>query len=355
MKMDKIFTGLKIATTLLENNGKFNADVIFTAAFDHRLSSETSHKEKWEYVLALNHDDFPALAKYETVSFLSGNNNLKGYLYKADRPKGLILYVHGIGSNAFDWYAIGQNEWVLRGYCVFAIELTASGSSQGYGIPSLSQSALDVAAAVSYVQSRHDLKHLPLFLFGHSWGGYGVVAANHFAKGVKAVASLSGFACPVDEMIGLPEAKLAGIKLGDTKPLEEALIKRAGEYANLSAVEAIRSSKVPFFIAHGGEDHTVPYVQASILNKAKGLPNVTPMFFKNRDHVNIFLDAYSCQKRDEAMELTRKMQERYGNNFASFDEATKAEILQQFDRVGCSNVNKTLFDAIDAFYMAHRR
>lgn len=345
---------MKIATSIMDNDGKVNQDAAMSAFFDRRMSDENTYRYSWNSLILCSHDDFPRLRNYRTFRFYSGKNALNGYYYECADPKGLILYVHGIGGNAFDWYSIGQNEWLRRGYNVFAIELTASGYSQGLGIPGLHQSALDVAAAVNFIKSNRELSGFPLFLFGHSWGGYGVSASLHFVSNVNAVAELSGFSTPLEEMIALPEAKLQGLSLGDSKPIEDALSARGGQYCNLSAVEAIKTSSVPVFAAHGGMDSTVPYKESSILNQVSNMANVTPMYLSDNDHVNIFLSKLACAYRAKAMDETSKWQQQYGRNLLKVDPSVRNQLASRIDRNACSEVNSLLFDAIDEFYQANR-
>ncbi len=355
MNFKKIFTGLKIATSIVENDGNIDQNTVMTAVFDRRMSEPDSYENSWNSLVLCSKKDFPALNHPKQIHFYSGKNELSGFLYRPPLSRGLILYVHGIGGCTTDWYAIGQNEWLKRGYAVLAIDLTASGYSKGYGIPSLSQSAFDVAEAVRFVKKNLELKNMPLFLFGHSWGGYGVSAAmNFFSKNeVNAVAELSGFASPIQEMLALPEAKLNGISLGDPKPLEDALYARAGENGNLSAIAGIQNSSVPFICVHGDADATVLYQGASILNEAKYFPNVTPLLLKGRDHVNVFLSHEACLKRDAALKAIAEMKKQYGNNFCALNEEQKAIATHLIDRFACSITNQSMFDTIDQFFQSH--
>lgn len=356
MDFKKLFTGLKIAQTIVENDGKPNENTIFSAVFDRRMSTSTSFFDTYPSLIMCSHRDFPALRQYETLSFQGYKNELKGYLYhpQGNCSKGLILYVHGIGGSAFDWYAIGINEWVKRGYTVFAIELSASGSSGGYGIDGLHQSALDVASAVKFVQMHRVLGRFPLFLFGHSWGGYGVSASLALLqKKPCAVAELSGFATPLLEMLGLPEAKLSGMNLGNTEELERALYNRGGQFANLSAVDAIRDSHVGVFCAHGDKDETVPYKQASILYRAYNLSNVASCLCHGKDHVNIFFNEEACQHRARDLAIIQSYMKEYGKSLSKLPPEIRREIESKVDRFKNSQIDESLFEDIDRFFVRH--
>ena len=56
------------------------------------------------------------------------------------------------------------------GYSVLTYDATGTGASGGSGTRGLAQSALDLDAALT----RAEQEDLPILLFGHSWGGYGL-------------------------------------------------------------------------------------------------------------------------------------------------------------------------------------
>lgn len=172
---------------------------------------------------------------------------LRGYLYRNGLSKGLVLYVHGIKGQADDYYAIGEDYFVRKGYDVFAIDLTASGRSEGMGIDGLHQSALDVKAAYEYIRSRGDFEHCPIYFFGHSWGAYGVAASLNFPN-VRpcAIAAMSGFNTPLEEMLALPSSAL-GIPLDIGKEdLKAALKAREGNTTTSPRARASpRASSLP--------------------------------------------------------------------------------------------------------------
>lgn len=354
MDFAKFFTGLKVATSVVENEGKLDQNVIMSAFFDRRMSTDKSFFDSINSLVMNSSLDYPDLKDYRVHEFTSGKNTLKGYLFHPEGiSKGLILFVHGLGGSAFDWYAIPLQELLRRGFSIFAIELTASGSSGGFGIDGLHQSALDVSNAVNYIKSNSLLKDMPLFLFGHSWGGYGVSACLNFQHDIRAVVEISGFASPIDEMASLPEAKMGGANLVDRSMLLEALSKRAGEYADLSAVEAISSSDTPVFAIHGSQDQTVPYESASILYKAKSFSNVTPLLIAGKDHVSIFLSSKAIIERKRAYDYLSPYQKEFGKNLSKWPKETVEACRSAIHRNSCSELDATLFDKIEDFYLSH--
>ncbi len=59
---------------------------------------------------------------------------------------------------------------------MFSFDCTGSHESRGKGTTGLPQLALDLNAALSYMESDSALDGVPIMLYGHSWGGYAVAA-----------------------------------------------------------------------------------------------------------------------------------------------------------------------------------
>lgn len=59
------------------------------------------------------------------VSFKSGDNNLRGYLYGQGQDQGLVVVAHGLGGGA-DSYLPQITYFVDQGWRVFAYDATGS-------------------------------------------------------------------------------------------------------------------------------------------------------------------------------------------------------------------------------------
>ena len=93
------------------------------------------------------------------VSFASGKNRLQGYIYGENNTKGLLVFAHGINSGHESY--MQEIVWMLKhGWRVFAYDATGSCTSEGWGTTGLIQSALDLHAALSYVESDETLNLL---------------------------------------------------------------------------------------------------------------------------------------------------------------------------------------------------
>jgi len=349
-----LFTGANVGEAFQNAEGRIlDPSIALAAAFSRRFSDEDSFEKTLDSKIFLSRKDFPSLKEREVVRFPSGKNMLCGYLYRVDLAKGLLIYVHGIKGQADDYYAIGEDYFVRMGYDVFAIDLTASGRSQGMGIDGLHQSALDVKAAYEYILSRGDFDAMPKYLFGHSWGAYGVGASLNFpAVRPNAIAVLSGFDTPLKEMLGLPASKIGFEVDFGKEELEAALKARCGEYYDLSASKGIRNSKVPAIVLHGDNDTTVP-MKASIFG-ALNEDEATKVLIPSRGHADVFLCDESVAYANDVRGMGKVMTDVYGKDVTQIPKGMMDSFLSSFDRRMTSLINVKVFEKIVGFFDAHR-
>ena len=193
-----IFLLIIIAFSALSMAGSV---VIFGVLF-HRVDSLDRYVEI-TYALAKSN------CKREQISFDSGGNRLSGYLYSANDPKGLVIIAPGMNSNS-DSHLAEIMFFADNGYRVLAYDATGVCQSEGDSTVGLQQSKRDLLAAIDYAKNDPQTKALPVYLYGHSLGGYAVAAALDEAD-VRAAVCLSGFNSPVQTMHG--KAKEYGLSL----------------------------------------------------------------------------------------------------------------------------------------------
>ena len=349
--LENLFMGLSAYNEYQKSETLLSPSVALAAIFTRRFSSPEDFAASKYSLIFYCQKDFLELQRREVASYSKGH---RGYLYTNPSPKGIILYVHGIMGCSDDQYAIPQSYFVKKGYDVLAIDLSVSGQSSGVGIDGLHQGALDVVNAVKYLQNRPDLRKLPLFLFGHSWGAYSATAALPFVKGVVAVAALSGFKDPLSEMMALPKSK-TGVDLDFTKAeLEQAMLERSGLSYNLSAIEGINSSpSTKVYVLHGESDDIVPTVDASIYGSLhecdKG--NVLGREIPKKKHGDIFysLPAIAAQRR--ALQRIGEKEGEY-RGYANIPPAVLNELRRSISKRECSELDLPLFDGIDLFFQS---
>ena len=249
--------------------------------------------------------DKPELTIYETyedlakdfarteVKFMSENDELTGYLYGSTKnPKGLVVISHGIGGGA-DSYIQEATYFAKRGFRVLSFSNTGSHESEGKGTMGLSQSVIDLDAALDYVESQEDLAKLPVFLYGHSWGGYAVTAVLNYDHEIAAVASVAGYNTPMEMIMEWAKPNLGVLRYPEYPYVWIYQKLLFGGASNLSAAEGINSVETPVLVIHGTEDETIAYDGASIMAHREEITNPNAEFLTcdtpgQNGHVSLF-------------------------------------------------------------------
>ena len=189
---------------------------------------------------------------------------LRGHVYGADNARGLIVFRHGIFSKHSDYLPL-ITALVDKGWRVFAYDAIGCGESDGDSTLGMSQSPIDVAAAVEFARENGMADEMPLVLWGHSWGGYGVAAALSRVTGVDACVTMSGYDTPMKILDYSSTSSFGPLGKIQYPFLWLSTVIDFGENANLCASDAIVNSGVPTLVIHGSGDTTVPYDGVSIL------------------------------------------------------------------------------------------
>ena len=155
--------------------------------------------------------DFPY--KREEVSFVNpkGGNKLAGTLtLPADgKATKIVVLITGSGPQNRDEELLGHrpflvwSDWLTRhGIAVLRYDDRGIGQSTGiFAAATSADFADDAEAAVSYIQSRPDLKNLSIGLMGHSEGGLIAPMVASRNKAVKFIILLAGPGVPIIDLM----------------------------------------------------------------------------------------------------------------------------------------------------------
>lgn len=282
----------------------------------------------------------------EKVEFESCGNTLTGFIYGAENTEKLLVFAHGIGTGHESY--IGDVCWFAdHGWRVFAYDASGSGYSEGSSTVGLVQSALDLNSALDFVESDSRLNNMPKVLLGHSWGGFAVGGVLNFDHEIKAAASLSGYAYPLEmldqgavNVLGKNGAKLF-------QPFSHIYHKIAfKKYAGLNAVDGINKADIPFLAIHGESDDFVLY-SLGIISQQDKITNPCAEYYTISGDFSNHNDYFHS---DECNQYVRSL---YPD-----DSRSQEQILSEFSDTHASDADKELFRAvnepllerIDAFY-----
>lgn len=301
------------------------------------------------FTLDYYYDHYEADYPRVEVSFKSGDNTLRGFIYGAENDKALLVFAHGIG----DVHESYMNEllwFVDKGWRVFTYDATGSGYSEGDGTRGLPQSALDLNEALNFAESDERLADLPIYLMGHSWGGYAVTAVLNFDHDIKGVASVAGYAEPVQMIYEFSKGVV-----GNIRPLLYPSIwlynkLRFGKYSDLSAVDGINKSGVPVLIFHGTGDKTIGYNESAIINHRSEItnPNAEYVTLEGVTHSGMFYtEEARAYNNDKFSKQRRALYEKYGNDIP---ESELIELYGNADRDLMNVPNEELLGRIESFF-----
>lgn len=282
--------------------------VIFGALF-HRVDSLDRYVE---ITYALADPDH----KREQISFQSGDNTLSGYLYSANKPKGLVIIAPGMNSGS-DSHLAEIMFFADNGYRCLAYDATGVCQSEGGSTVGLQQSKRDLLAAIDFVNDSPGLKDLPVYLYGHSLGGYAVASVLDEAK-VEAAVCLSGFDSPVRTMHDKAKEYVGALADIEYPFMYLQNVFIFGSDADDTAVESINSVDTPILICRGSSDETLPY-DLSLNACEDEITNGNASFMEVSDpcrggHTNMWLSGESAKYRAELQDELNDLNDVYGGD-----------------------------------------
>lgn len=287
----------------------------------------------------------------ELIKFPSGDCMLQGYLLGRENTKGLVVVVHGLGGGA-EGYITPIRYFVDRGYQVFAYDNTGYHLSEGKNCVGLPQAVEDLDAALTFIENEERFSGIPVYLFGHSWGGYSVGAILRSNHKIKAVVSVAGFSDP-NRMIVEWAKRVAGKWAYLAMPFMKVNQRLSfGKKMDITAVDGINKAGIPVLLVHGSEDVTVRLNRTATFSCKEEItnPKVKYLLWETEGQ-NGHLDVlYKVGAKAYGLEI--------GKEYASLLKKTKnkltledkAEFFATIDKVKSSAPNEELMNEIVAFY-----
>ena len=281
----------------------------------------------------------------EEISFYSGNVRLQGYYYKCENPKGIVITAHGLHSGADDYIPI-QKYFYDHSFSVFSFDYKGTYSSDGDSTVGACESIVDLDAAIKFVKSDSRFLGLPIFLFGHSWGGYAALAVLSIHKDIKACSAISAMVnghSIINDKAKEYAGKMHYMTKGYIVVYQRYLFK---EYVDYDAIKGINESNIPCYIAHGIDDKVINYFTQSVSSKKNLITNPNVIFYDgvgyHGDHNDILLsfDAI-CYKKE--IESKLKIKENKNINFSLDD---KKEFYKTIDHERYSSPNLEIMEPI---------
>ena len=303
--------------------------------------------------LLATYDDYADSHEREAVEFELDGKTLRGYVYGPSNTRGLIIFRHGIMSQHQDYLPL-IIAMVDKGWKVFAYDAIGCGESDGDNVIGLSQSPIDVAAAVDFARKSGMADGMKIALWGHSWGGYGVATAlGECTDDVSACVTMSGFDTPLKELEVGARSTLGPFAFTQTPTLWLNTFLVFGSDGNRSASQAIINSGVPTLVMHGTNDPVIPYDDASILSytvvDGNTPTNVSTITFTEpgrSEHNSYF---YSVESQSYLNEYGKKLQQLLDENGDDPNAPEVVAFMSGVDKHKANTADPALIDEIDSF------
>lgn len=228
------------------------------------------------------------------------------YLWNQDSEKGVIVFSHGFGGSGFIAYMDLLKYFVEQDYCVIAYNAHGHGFDRKTETIGLPMGIADLDFVLDEVLAQEDslfisdprmkYKDIPVYLIGHSWGGYSVanVIATH--PSIAGVCILSGFDDSKDMLFHTASQVNRVLAYIWTPVLNFYENIRVGNatwfsWTDSSAMEAFRETTMPVVVVHGTQDTVVPMQYGLKLweRMYRGDDRFTFMEYSDRGHNDIFL------------------------------------------------------------------
>ena len=307
------------------------------------MSKRCEGNENLKYLKAKNFDNLNALP----VSFKSDKGQtLNGFLYssaKVDSYKALIVFSHGMGAGHLA-YTTEINYFAQKGYLVLAYDNTGTCTSEGDKLYGFAQGIIDLKHALDFVNTREDLRDLPLLLAGHSWGGYSVCNVSSIAPKapIKGIAAFSPFNS-MNKLIR-DNAKLkTKANLSIFSPFFDlANLIRFGKAGILRSCDSIDSNEIPTLILHGGNDLQVTLKNSPVGKKHKisNNPNARTILCDSKYH-----NVYLAKDAEQYLNDTFAKIESLGAN-----SPEAYEVYQNIDYALITKEDLTIMDTVNSFF-----
>lgn len=290
----------------------------------------------------------------QRVEFMSEDNKLTGYVYSKEASKGLVVIVPGLSDGGEDYTSIAMG-FADLGYSVFTFDTTGSFESQGENSVGFSQEVIDLDNALKFIEADPALKDLPLYLFGHSRGGYASAMMCKSRHDIKAIATVGAVNSPMEITMEWSTNYVGPLAFTGYPALYAYQTMVFGnEIMGTTGAEAIDEGDVPALIIHCENDATVSIDGSSIYAHKDEVENkkVKFMLYENEEnagHTTLLFTKEANTYRDEIHDEYENLETLYNGEIPADIEG---EFLNSIDSMKAQEANTALIKLVSEFYLS---
>ena len=279
-----------------------------------------------------------------TFFFPSGRWKLQGYFYPCHGAKGMVVVCHGMHAGADDYIPFIEY-FVRNGYAVFTYDCQGTYASEGDSTVGMCTPLVNLDHALTYIENNKQLSQYPLFLFGHSWGGYAATAVLSIHKNIRGCSAVapfnSGYTLFVEKgeeyMNPFPDMLKNDFPKDFLNTYQTMLF---GDYTKYTAVAGINSTDVPVYIAHGKRDFVISFNHQSVISHKNEIrtKNVTYYIGTNAQagHNTILHSPRAIAYQEKVEKDWKQLKMEHGQNLTQVE-------LTEF----CNGVDHALYSEIN--------
>ncbi len=290
----------------------------------------------------------------DKVKFMSGENQLTGYIYDKSNPQGLVVIAPGLSDGGEDYTSLAM-AFVDLGYKVFTFDTTGSFESEGKTSIGFSQEVIDLDNALKFIEADPALKDLPLYLFGHSRGGYASAMMCNSSHAIKAVATIGAVNSPMEITMEWSTNYVGPLAFTGYPALYayQAMVF-GNEIMSTTGAEAIEEGDVPALIIHCENDVTVSISGSSIYAHKDEVDNEKAQFMlyenmENAGHTTLLFTKEANAYREEIHDEYEHLSTLYSGEIP---EDIEAEFLDSIDSMKAQEANTELIKLISDFFVS---
>ncbi len=325
-------TGLKIGTIL-------GAKTVYDSFFK-RYEKRDIHTVFGEFDYSRVSERLPRT----TFFFPSNHLKLQGYFYPCPNAKGMVVVCHGMHAGADDYIPFIEY-FVRNGYAVFTYDCQGTYASEGDSTVGMCTPLVNLDHALTYIKNHKQLSKYPLFLFGHSWGGYAATSVLSLHKNICGCAAVapfnSGYTLFVEkgEQFMSPFSDM--LKIDFPKEFLDAYQKLLfKDYTKYNAVKGINSTDVPVYIAHGNRDFVISFGHQSVISHRDEI---------RKNNVTYYIGTGPQAGHNTVLHSTRAVayQEKVKKDLKQLEKTCDRNLTQEELTEFCHSVDHTLYSEVN--------
>ena len=330
----------------LAKTGLTIAGIITAYTIYHKIFARTERPDYTVNPGLFDYDKVIDILPRQEMTFKAKKETLNAYYYECKKPLGLVVLVHGFKSGS-DAYLPITMYLVQNGFNVFTFDGTGVYESSGKYTNGFSQGLVDLDYALQFVQSRRDMSRFPLFLLGHSCGGFAVNAVLNIHKKIKACASIAAVNDCYHLLLDMGY-QYGGEMTNQGLPkefLDEYQRMVFGKYCNYTSLMGVNSVKIPVLIAHGNSDETISFNNLSLICHQNEITNPNVRYYygtgSQGGHDSIWHSEQAVAYKKEVDKKLKSLKKDYD---------AQVEYCKTVDHKLYSDINYALLDDIIALY-----